>query len=496
MGVFDFDQEDELSVDVNNGKENKDKTDDESKAKLGAGIAVDASVQQSIVHAKVKFTRPDYNPQTRKAFYDDGQAHKRAIENAFSSGETVRDPYTGAELMAKQKDAKLKYGKNWQKHAAEADHIDPLSRIVKRNENNKWVTTEDIKDIANQDDNYQVMSRSANQNSKSMGKGGSTQSEWAKDGKRMEGMAKHAENGKSKKEIQQEVEKTGLAAEKRNDIRLKKAAVKNVVTTGHEAGIAGAQNAGITTLTMSGIMNMVSVIKGEKECNEAIEDIAKDSGKAAVTGYVMGGGLTVLTQTLPNVTPKLVTALAESNVPGKVITAITVTGDTLKKWGNGEITTQECIIQLGDKGLNMATMGYSMVVGQTLIPIPIVGGAIGAMVGSMLTSSYYHKLVDSLKRKELEHQERKRVIAECEAAKEQIKAFRIELEKYLEKYLQEFRAYFDEILSSLELSYELGDADGVIAGANDIIRKLDGNVQYNTMEEFKSFLDSDDVDEF
>ena len=46
MGVFDFDQEDELSVDVNNGKENKDKTDDESKAKLGAGIAVDASVQQ------------------------------------------------------------------------------------------------------------------------------------------------------------------------------------------------------------------------------------------------------------------------------------------------------------------------------------------------------------------------------------------------------------------------------------------------------------------
>ena len=309
-------------------------------------------------------------------------------------------------------------------------------------------------------------------------------------------MAKQGENGKSKKEIQQEVEKTGLAAEKRNDIRLKKAAVKNVVTTGHEAGIAGAQNAGITTLTMSGIMNLVSVIKGEKECNEAIEDIAKDSGKAAVTGYVMGGGLTVLTQTLPNVTPKLVTALAESNVPGKVITAITVTGDTLKKWGNGEITTQECIIQLGDKGLNMATMGYSMVVGQTLIPIPIVGGAIGAMVGSMLTSSYYHKLVDSLKRKELEHQERKRVIAECEAAKEQIKAFRIELERYLEKYLQEYRAYFDEILSSLELSYELGDADGVIAGANDIIRKLDGNVQYNTVEEFKSFLDSDDVDEF
>lgn len=496
MGVFDFDQEDELSVDVNNGKENKDKADNESKAKLGAGIAVDASVQQSIAQAKAEFTRPDYNPQTRKAFYDDGVAHQRVKDNAFSNGKTVRDPYTGAELTKRIADAKLKYGEDWQKHLAEADHIDPLSRMVERTKNSKWLTTENIRDVANQDDNYQVMSRSANQNSKSMGKGGSTQLEWANDEQRMEGLAKEQENGKSKTEIQQKVKKTGLEAEIRNNIRFKKYEIENIVTTGHEAGIAGAQNAGITTLTMSGIMNLVSVIKGEKECNEAIEDIAKDSGKAAVTGYVMGGGLTVLTQTLPNVTPKLVTALAESNVPGKVITAVTVTGDTLKKWGNGEITTQECIIQLGDKGLNMATMGYSMVVGQTLIPIPIVGGAIGAMVGSMLTSSYYHKLVDSLKRKELEHQERMRVIAECEAAKEQIKAFRIELERYLEKYLQEYRAYFDEILSSLELSYELGDADGVIAGANDIIRKLDGNVQYNTVEEFKSFLDSDDVDEF
>lgn len=496
MGVFDFEQENGLSVNANNGKENKDNADDESKARLGAGIALDASVQQTSAQAKVKFTRPDYNQQTRKAYYDDGQAHKRAIENAFSSGKTVRDPYTGAELTAKQKDAKLKYGNNWQKHAAEADHIDPLSRFVKRNKNNKWVTTENIKDVANQDDNYQVMSRSANQNSKSMGKGGSTQFEWAKDEQRMEGMAEQAENGKTKKEIKKKIEQVGLAAEKRNDMRLKKAAIKNVVTTGHEAGIAGAQNAGITTLTMSGIMNLVSVIKGEKKCDEAIEDIAKDSGKAVATGYVMGGGLTVLTQTLSGSTSKLVMALTENNVPGKIITAITVTEDTLKKWGNGEITTQECIIQLGDKGLNMATMGYSMMVGQTLIPIPIVGGAIGAMVGSMLTSSYYHKLVDTLKKKELEHQERMRVIAECEIAKEQIKDFRIELERYLEKYFYEYRAYFDEVLSSLELSYEMCDADGVIAGANDIIRKLDGNVQYNTVEEFKTFLDSDVVDEF
>ena len=70
----------------------------------------------------------------------------------------------------------------------------------------------------------------------------------------------------------------------------------------------------------------------------------------------------------------------------------------------------------------MATAGYSMAVGQALIPIPVVGGAIGALVGSVLTGSYYQHLMERLKRKEMEHQERLRVIEECNAAAEQARA--------------------------------------------------------------------------
>ena len=46
----------------------------------------------------------------------------------------------------------------------------------------------------------------------------------------------------------------------------------------------------------------------------------------------------------------------------------------------------------------------------------------------------------------------------------------------------------------MRLSFETGDADGVIASANEITRKLGGQVQYETVEEFKSFLDSDNDD--
>ena len=493
MGLFDFLKKDK-NTDTTDIVVRDGETDDESKSKIGAGIALDASVRNSTAQANVKYNRPTYNPQTRKQYYDDGAAKHNVIDKAFSGGKTVRDPYSGAELLKKQNDAKLKFGENWQGHAAEADHIDPLSQVVKRTKKNPFLTTDDIREIGNSEDNFQVISRKNNQTSKKVGKGGSTQQEWADDPIRMEGLSNSIESNETIDEVSKRIKETGKAAEKRNNQRALKKGLKNAVGTAHDAGKAGAQNAGVTTLTMSGIMNVVSVIKGEKSGEDAVVDTIKDGGKAAVTGYAMGGVMTVVSQSLSYSSSKFARELAKNNVPGKVITAVIVTGDTLKKWGNGEITTQECLIQLGDKGLNMATMGSSMVVGQALIPIPIVGGAIGALVGSMLTSNLYYGLIKDLQTKQLEHEERLRIIAECNAAAEQARQFRAELEQYLDSYFAEYRSCFDSAISSMQLSFSMGDADGVIAGANEITRKLGGQVKYETVSEFKYFLDSDEDD--
>ncbi|MDY6232138.1 hypothetical protein [Peptostreptococcus porci] len=491
MRLFDFLKKDKVKYTEFALKRDED---DDSKIEIGVGIALDSSIRSSTAQANAKFSRPEYNPQTRKQFYDDGNAHKKAIDDAFANGKTVRDPYSGAELAKKQRDAKMRYGEEWQSHVAEADHIDPLSQIAKRTKNNPFLTTDDIREIGNSDDNFQVLSRKLNQGSKYVGKGGSSQQEWVDDVVRMEGLADIIESSESICEVSKRIKDTGKAAEKRNNSRALKRGVKNAVVTAHDAGKVGAQNTGVTELTISGIMNVVSVIKGEKSGEDAIADTVKDGGKAALTGYATGGGMTVVYQALSYSSSEFVQALAKNNVPGKIITAVNITGDTLKKWGEGEITTQECLIQLGDKGLNMATMGYSMAVGQALIPIPIVGGAVGALVGSMLTSNLYNNLINDLQTKQFEHEERMRIIAECNAAAEQARAFRDELESYLDSYFQEYRTCFDSALSSMRLAYEMGDADGVIAGANDITRKLGGEVKFETVSEFKSFLDSDEDD--
>lgn len=470
--------------------------EDDDRSKIGAHASMNASIKDSVKQAGEKYYKPDYNPQTRKQFYDDPTAHKRTIDHAFADGKTVKDPYTGKELFKKQQDAKIKYGENWQDHAAEADHIEPINEFMKKAKKNPFVTTEDCRDVVNDPENMQTIARSENQGSKRCGKGGSTQKEWKNDKRRMKGLEELLEPDKNIEEVKQKIRDVGKEASKKTQQKLFKRSVENAMGTAHEAGKSGATNAGVTAFTMSGIMNIVSVIRGEKTGEEAVSDTLKTAGKAAVTGYALGGGMTVVSHSLSYSSSEFIQALAKNNVPGQLISAVMITGDTLVKWGNGEITTRECLLQVGEKGINLAVMGEAMAVGQAIIPIPIVGGAVGALVGSILTSNLYNALTRELRIKQMEHEERMRIIEECNAAAEQAKAFRLELEAYCEAYFKEYKSFFDSIMSAMQVSYETGDADGVIAGANDITRKLGGQVYFDSVDEFHTFLDSDEVDIF
>ncbi|SFC34609.1 hypothetical protein [Butyrivibrio sp. YAB3001] len=470
---------------VTKGEQKEKETANQNGIGVGIGYSATESAFQSTQQAAVTYAKPETYTGNR-TIYDDGQAKLLAKNKMFSGGTDVYDPYTGDRLCLTKKEAKALYGDQWTKHLAESDHVRPLEKIFEETRHNVWNTTDDIRDAANSDDNLRVVSRRFNNAKRSR-----TNDVYVKDEDYLEKKGVKLTEGGKEQAIRDDKQ-----AQQSIKAQLKKSKVSNIIKTGHEAGIAGAEQAGITTLTISGIMNIVAVIKGEKTKEEALGDTAKAVGVAAGTGYVMGGGLTVVSHTLSDSSSELIRSLANSNIPGKVITAVVVTGNTLRRYGTGEISTEECLIELGDKGLNMFTMGYSMAVGQTLIPIPIVGGAIGALVGSMLTSSYYKNLINQLKSRELANEERERIISECHKAAEQTRQYRIELEAYLQRYFAENRQCFDDALSSMQFAFDVGDSDAVIAAANEITEKLGGSVKYRTVSEFKNFLDSDTVDVF
>ena len=449
---------------------------DNGAADIAARTASNQATQIQMQKAAQTIAKPSKYTGNRNLF-DSGAAKRNAKMQAFANGQKPIDPYTGAELELTKKAAKAKYGADWAKHLAEADHTQPLERIFEETKNDPWLTTENIRDAANSEDNLQVLSRSVNNAKRSK-----TNTEFVENDEYL---------AKTGVEMPEEGKQRAIAKEKyANEARKHRA--ENIIHIGHEAGMAGAEYAGVTGLTMSGINNVTALLNGEKSAEEAIADTVAQSGKTAVDGYVMSSSLTVLGHQMSSSSSKFIRNLADANVPGKVVTAVMVTGNTLAKWGSGEITTQECMIELGDKGLNMATMGYFMAMGQAAIPIPIVGGAIGAMVGSTLTSGYYQELIHILKDREVEHQERMRLIAESEQAAEETRQFNEQLRQYRDQYFAECHEFFDTTLSTMHFAYETGDADGVIHAANKITEKLGGKVQYETVDEFEDFLDSDE----
>ena len=464
---------------------NPDNDTKEDILRTAQGLDMSDIINKNVRSAEVKYTKPETYAGNRAAFFDDASAKIKAKQDLFSDNKRIKDPYTGKTLVRTQEQAKRQYRGKWQDHSPETDHIVPLKKIYEDNKNNPWLTTEDIKNAANSQANLKVTSRTVNN-----AKRDRTNKEFVGDSEYIK--AKKVPFTKEGKQQAIVDEKEAQRMIKRD---LTKAVVKNVTKTGHEAGMMGAQSAGSNALAMSGIMNLVSVIKGEKSGADAVADTVKAGGKAAVSGYVVDSSMTVVAHSLSSSSSKFVQALVKSNIPGKVIATVTTFGNTFQKYAQGEISTQECLLEIGEGGVNLATMGYFAGVGQALIPIPVIGGAIGALVGSALTSTYFNHLMSELRQRELEHQERMRIIGECQRATEQLKKFHEELENYLSTYFKDYQDCFDTALSNMKLAYQMDKADDIITSANEITYKIGGTVRFETVDEFKGFLDSDSVDE-
>lgn len=461
----------------------KEKAEDHEDVavKAGSTYAAMQSANQSVRKAAEKFAKP---AQYDRSLYDSGAAKRNAKMQAFQSGKTVIDPYTGNELCLTKAEAKMRFGDDWKAHLAESDHNISLKQRYEDTKYNAWQTVDDIKRSSNSADNMTVTSSKFNNAKRSR-----SNEEFVED---------KAYLGKTDIELEEPGRQEAIQRQKKAERVMMRSdfadSARNIIETGHTAGVDAAYGASATALTMSGINNIVAVINGEKDAEEAIIDTATATGRVALNAYAQGGGVTVVTHSLSSSSSSFLRALGENNVPTQIITAVTMTGDVIKRYAAGEISTQECILQLGERGVTVATTGYASMVGQALIPIPIVGAAVGAMVGSALTSTYYNQLVSVLRRKELEHQERLRIIAECEQATQEMREFREELERYLESYFRDYQNCFDEALNMIHTSFQFGDANGMIAGANQITRKLGGKVHYNNMDEFKDFLFDDSTD--
>lgn len=457
---------------------------DKADSRLGSVAAGMETAQHVRAAVEQKFSVPDTYTGNR-SLYDNGYAKLSAKQRLFQEGCLVQDPYTGDQLVLTKQEAMLLYGEDWTRHLAESDHIKALEKVFAETKDNPWLTNEDRRAVANSPDNIQVTSRKYNNAKRSR-----TNEEFVQDADYRRKTGVKLKKGGGQRAIRDEEQATASI-----DRQFRHRTITNMISTGHESGLQVGASAGMTAASIATIQNIVQVIEGRKKADEAIRDVVVAGGQAAATGYVMGGGLTVLSQTLSRSSSSFIRGLVKSNMPGLVVTSCISFGGTLNRYASGKISTEACLTELGASGLQMGTVGYTMGVGQAVIPIPVVGAAVGAVVGAAMSGSLYHTLLGCLGDTP-EIRQRNEVIRRCREAAEAARTYRQELQAHMDAYFADYGQCFDEALADIRFSFAAGDADGVIRGANQITRKVGGTVKYESVEEFKQFLDDGEEDFF
>lgn len=297
------------------------------------------------------------------------------------------------------------------------------------------------------------------------------------------------------KKIKESLKDSGVSNSEAMEARLhpKLSTAKDVVKVAHRAGVEQAAYGAAIGGGISFIKNTVAVIKGDKTPEEAGASLLKDTGLAAGTSYATAFSGTVLKGAMQNSESKMIQAVSKTNFAATVVTSILEVSKTMTSFIRGDIDGIQCLEELGEKGTSQLGAAMFAAAGQTLIPIPVVGGMIGSVVGYALTSACYGELLSALKDAKLAHEERLKIEKYCEEAIKMIIEYREQMNETVNKYLTDIRDTFDETIMLADKSIWQNDIDIFIDAANKMSIKMRRKPQFNNFKEFDSLMLSEEM---
>ncbi|MGO5019363.1 hypothetical protein ACTQ32_02330 [Roseburia faecis] len=260
----------------------------------------------------------------------------------------------------------------------------------------------------------------------------------------------------------------------------------DIAKISHRAGVQTAETAAIIGGSVSIVKNLVDVCKGETEPEEAVLNVAKDTASTAAVGYGTGFAGAAIKGAMQNSKSQYLQTLSKTNAAGTLVAVSVSATKTLSRYFKGEIDGVECLETLGEQGTGMVSSAMFSVIGQVAIPIPVVGGMIGGMMGYALSSATYGILTQSLKDEKLAREERVQIEKACEEHIKMIREYRAEMEKIISKYLSESMDIFRESFTGIKNALAIGDVDWFIDSTNKITESFGGEASFSSMEEFSS----------
>lgn len=268
---------------------------------------------------------------------------------------------------------------------------------------------------------------------------------------------------------------------------------KNIVNISHRAGLEAAKSGAIIGGGMSFIRNSIAVLKGDEDPETAILAVAGDTTSAAGVSYATGFVGSAIKGGMQNAESTYLQAVSGTPIPALIATSVLEAGKTLYRFADGQIDGLQCLNELGEKGSGVVASTAGMVIGQALIPIPIVGGMVGSMLGYALSSMYYDTLTSALNEAKFAHEERLRIEAECEEAIAAIREYRFEMEVAIRNYFSDHINAFNQAFTQIQTAFHTGDIDTFIAGTNIITEFLGEEALFHTEGELEALMASEDT---
>lgn len=271
------------------------------------------------------------------------------------------------------------------------------------------------------------------------------------------------------------------------------ATAMDIAKTSHGAGIQGAKIGAVVGGAVSLMSNIIAVHRDDKDLTAALVDTAIGTGKAAAVGYgtaFFGSAVKGVMQQSASSTAR---ALSQTSLPTMAVTICLELASAITLYARGEIDGTEFLELIGEKGSGMLAGGMGAMLGQIAIPIPVVGGLIGGMVGYTLSSMLYRDTLLAFKEAKQARQELRRVEAACREAREVMDAQRIHFEKVFSEWLAAGKAELRTCMARMDLAIEQDLMDEFAASANALAACMGKTLQFATRAEFDTFMDGDET---
>ncbi len=263
---------------------------------------------------------------------------------------------------------------------------------------------------------------------------------------------------------------------------------KDVANLSHQAGMNAMPTGALIGGGVSLVTNVWECVVNGKDPKKAIKHTAIATLKGGALSYGSAFASSSLGGLMQSSANKIIQSLGKGSVPRMIVGAGVATCKVFIDYFRGKIDKAELLKRLGKANTSLLSSGAMAVVGQVLIPIPVVGALIGGFVGAVLSETFFNAL--NSKKVELARQKRIEIEKECRESIRLLEAYCNQFKEVFEQYFHETTKFFNQSFDELERALYAGDADLAIGVNNKSREWLGQELLFDNKQECWDFITS------